>query len=312
MKNSSRIKKILLAAAVLLLSAILVFLVIFFWHLPGHISEKRSIKIADNGSEIRVMSCNLRCLTPLDLGEKSWFNRSSLILEDIAAAAPDIVGFQEATKWQYGYMEDCLEGYDSVITYRDKSLLSEGCPIFYRSELYELVDKGSFWLSETPEKMSKDWGAACYRICSYVILAEKLSGERFVIFNTHLDHVSDEARIKGINVVLDKIAEFGGYPSVIMGDFNAEEGSETYKAATENFLDAACSLPEEDRRGTFQRWGEIEGGRRIDYFMISKTGFEIADYDVLSVNHGGVYASDHCPIVLELKLAQQDKKVKER
>ena len=274
MKKHSLAKKIICVVLAVILIAILVFAAIFFWHLPGHISRKQNIEIADAGSEIRLMSCNLRCLTPLDLGDKSWFNRSALILEDIAEAAPDIIGFQEATRWQYGYITDCLVGYDSVITYRDKSPVSEGCPIFYRSELYELVDKGSFWLSETPEEMSKDRGSACYRICSYVILTDKLSGEDFVVFNTHLDHVSDEARIKGINVVLDKIAEFGGLPAVIMGDFNAEEGSETYNAVTENFLDAACELPEADRRGTFQRWGEIEGGNRIDYFMISKEGFE--------------------------------------
>lgn len=302
MKKHSLAKKIICVVLAVILIAILVFAAIFFWHLPGHISRKQSVEIADAGSEIRLMSCNLRCLTPLDLGDKSWFNRSALILEDIAEAAPDIIGFQEATRWQYGYMTDCLVGYDSVITYRDKSPVSEGCPIFYRSELYELVDKGSFWLSETPEEMSKDWGSACYRICSYVILTDKLSGEDFVVFNTHLDHVSDEARIKGINVVLDKIAEFGGLPAVIMGDFNAEEGSETYNAVTENFLDAACELPEADRRGTFQRWGEIEGGNRIDYFMISKEGFELKFYDVLSVVHDGVYASDHCPILLGLEL----------
>lgn len=53
------------------------------------------------------------------------------------------------------------------------------------------------------------------------------------MFNTHLDHISDEARINGIRVVLDKIAQFGGKPSIIMGDFNAKENSETYKMATE-------------------------------------------------------------------------------
>lgn len=302
MTKVSRKKKTLKITLCLLLALVLLAAVVFFWHLPGHLSQKKSVDIAPGGEEIRIMSCNLRCLTPLDLGKKSWFNRSALIMEDIAAAAPGIIGFQEATKWQYNYMVDCLTGYDSVITYRDRSPVSEGCPIFYKSELYELVDKGSFWLSETPEEMSKDWGSAYCRICSYVILTDKLSGEDFVVFNTHLDHISDEARIRGVNVVLDKIAEFGGLPSVIMGDFNAEEGSETYNAVTENFLDAAYELPEPLLSGTYQNWGKLEDGRRIDYFMISKTGFELVSYDVLPADHGGVYASDHCPIVLELKL----------
>ena len=46
--------------------------------------------------------------------------------------------------------------------------------------------------------MSKDWGAAHYRICSYVILKDNTTGKEFVVFNTHLDHESEEARINGI------------------------------------------------------------------------------------------------------------------
>ena len=150
--------------------------------------------------------------------------------------------------------------------------------------------------------MSRDWGSACYRICSYVILREKATEKEFVVFNTHLDHVSDEARINGIGVVLDKIAQFGGLPAVIMGDFNAEEGSKTYISATENFLDARYAAAETVDSPTYQGWGNAEKSRRIDYFMLSKTGFTVLSYNVLSALHDGVYSSDHCPIVLRLTL----------
>ncbi len=300
--KSGRVKKILLGVLCVLVALILMALVVLGWYMPRHLRNKEPVTISPDGDSISIMSSNLRCLTPLDLGKKSWFYRSSLLVEDIASAEPGIIGFQEATKWQYEYMTDCLVGYDSVITYRDRSPLSEGCPIFYKSELYELVDKGSFWLSETPEMMSRDWGSACYRICSYVILSDKLSGSDFVVFNTHLDHVSDEARIKGVNVVLDKIEEFGGLPAVIMGDFNAEEGSETYAAVTENFLDAVYELPEAELAATYQNWGAEGAGRRIDYFMISKSGFEVEDYEVLDPVHDGVYSSDHCPLMVRLML----------
>ena len=150
--------------------------------------------------------------------------------------------------------------------------------------------------------MSRDWGSACYRICSYVILTEKTSGKDFVVFNTHLDHVSDEARIKGIDVVLDKIAAFGDLPAVIMGDFNALEGSQTYLSATENFLDARYETDVTNDSYTYQNWGNLDNAKRLDYFMISRTGFTVERYDVIPALHDGVYSSDHCPIVLEVKL----------
>ena len=295
-------KKILLGILAGILALLLVAVVVLGWYFPGYLAKKEAITMTPKADAITMMSCNVRCLTPLDLGKKSWFYRADLLVDHIAAQAPGIIGFQEATRWQYGYLVDVLTGYDSVIDYRDDSLASEGCPIFYNTALYTLKEKGSFWLSETPEVMSKDWGAAHYRICSYVILTEKASGKDFVVFNTHLDHVSDEARMKGIAVVLDKIAQFGGLPSVIMGDFNAEEGSETYTSAVTHFMDAQYAVELTMEGHTYQNWGNPEKYKRLDYFMISKTGWQALRYAVVQPVTDGVYVSDHCPIVVELLL----------
>lgn len=294
--------KILLGICSGLLALLLVALIVLGWYFPHYLTMKQAVSMTPATDRITMMSCNVRCLSPLDLGTRSWFYRADLLVKDIATHAPGIIGFQEATRWQYAYLTEVLTGYDSVIEYRDDSLLSEGCPIFYNQSLYTLVDKGSFWLSETPDVMSKDWGAAHYRICSYVILNEKASGKDFVVFNTHLDHVSNEARIQGIAVVLEKIAHFGGLPAVIMGDFNALEGSATYLCATENFLDAQYAAADSCQSHTYQNWGNPEKYQRLDYFMISKTGFDVMRYDVVQPIHDGVYASDHCPIVLQLTL----------
>ena len=300
--KKKHLKKFLLGFLEGLLAVLLVAIVMLGWYFPKYLRNRQALSMAPESGHITMMSANVRCLTPLDLGKKSWFYRADLLMEDIASQAPGIIGFQEATQWQYNYLVASMPQYDSVIDYRDTSIASEGCPIFYHKDQYTLVDKGSFWLSETPEVMSKDWGAAHYRICSYVILKENASGKSFVVFNTHLDHVSDEARIKGIGVVLDKIAQFGGLPAVIMGDFNAIEGSETYESVTENFLDARYEAAETRDSYTYQNWGNLESAKRLDYFMISKEGITALRYDVIPAVHNGVYASDHCPIVLELKL----------
>ena len=295
-------KKILICTFAGILAIILIAVIVTGWYFPRYSSRKETVVMNPKADAITMMSCNVRCLTPLDLGKKSWFYRADLLVSDVAAQNPGIIGFQEATQWQYRYLVDVLQGYDSVIDYRDESIASEGCPIFYSTALYTLKDKGSFWLSETPDVMSKDWGAAHYRICSYVILTEKASGKDFVVFNTHLDHVSDEARIKGIAVVLEKIAQFGGLPAVIMGDFNALEGSETYNSATQYFLDAQYAAAETMDGHTYQNWGNPDKFKRLDYFMISKTGWVAQKYAIVQPVHDGVYASDHCPIVLQMIL----------
>ncbi|MBE6828159.1 MAG: endonuclease/exonuclease/phosphatase family protein [Ruminococcaceae bacterium] len=297
-------KKLFITALCLLLVCVLLLCTGIFGYYPHYKDSKKTVGFNGNLTGINIMSCNLRCINPGDLGKKSWFYRADLIMQNIEKCSPSVIGFQEATKWQYKYACDCLEGYDSVIEYRDKSPFSEGCPIFYRSDLYELKDKGSFWLSETPEVMSRDWHSKCYRICSYVILTDKETGRDFVVFNTHLDHVSDEARIKGIGVVLDKIAQFGSLPSVIMGDFNADENSETYAKACENFLDAKYQTPNTMFGCTYQNWGENLQALSIDYFMISKEGWTVNAYQIIGDTYDGVYPSDHFPIYISLELSE--------
>lgn len=297
------IKKVLLALVSLILVLVLAVSALLFWYYPRFTGKRRTVTVpAGDGAESKLMSYNLRCITPLDVGKKNWFYRADHILSDIEKEAPGIIGFQEATVWQYNFLVESLPDYDSVITYRDDAFNSEGCPIFYHTLRYTLVEKGSFWLSETPETMSRDWGAACYRITSYVILTDNFSGKDFVVFNTHLDHVSDEARIKGMEVILQKIAQFGGLPAVIMGDLNAEEDSATIAAATEHFLDARYAAPDTVDTYTFQNWGNFAEAVRIDYFMISKTGIKPLQYRVLDQPHGDVWPSDHSSIVLTLEL----------
>ncbi len=299
-------KRVALSVLALLLAVIIVWGGLLFWYYPHYKNNKRevSINLSETENELRVMSCNVRCLNVMDSGKKSWFYRADLLIKGIENEQPGVIGFQEVTKWQYTYLCDTLKGYDSIITYRDDAINSEGCPVFYNTERYSLIDKGSFWLSETPDTMSKDWGAACYRICSYAILKDNATEKEFVIFNTHLDHVSDEARINGIQVVLDKIEEFGSIPAVLMGDLNAEENSETYKSATENFLDVKYETENTMSGGTFQGWGESISDDAIDYIMISKTGFTVNSYKIVNATYDGVYSSDHFPIVSSLSFTE--------
>ena len=256
----TRIISFLTAAAVLAGNVML-----FYYPKDQENKAEYEITVPVQGNTLRVMSCNVRCINPMDLGKKTWFYRADLVIKNIVNNAPGIIGFQEVTKWQYQYLCDSLPQYDSTITYRDTAFNSEGCPVFYNTELYALIDQGTFWLSETPDVMSKGWGAANYRVCGYSVLEIRETGTKFVIFNTHLDHISEAARINGIKLVLEKTKEFGSYPSVLMGDFNAHVGSTTYNAAVEIFDDAALmtdnSMPDSC---TYQNYGlQLNDGRMV-------------------------------------------------
>ena len=287
----------------LILVAVVIYLGLLLAYLPGYLLNDGKVTLSEEADgTMTIMSTNVRYIAPEDILNKSWFNRAELILDDINSVKPDIIGFQEATFIHYAYLQKVMDGYDSEMAYRDNFVLSEGCPIFYRTDKFEKIDSGSFWLSETPEVMSKDWGSEHYRICVYLRLREIESGKEFLVFNTHLDHTSDLARINGIAVVLDKIAEFGDIPAYLMGDLNAKENSKTIQSTKDNFDDAKLISPITEDTATFHGWGEAEDPRRIDYILISKGDAEVYEYHVVNNLHGDSYSSDHSSIYIKTKL----------
>ena len=253
--------------------------------------------------QIKIMSANIRCITSADRGNRAWKYRKNLIAKNFQQVKPSIIGMQEVTPQQYEYCKKLLKNYQSEITYRDDSNKSEGCPIFYYKELYTLISKGTFWLSETPDVMSKDWGSECYRICTYVILRDNNTNKEFAVFNTHLDNVSKEARVKGISVILEKMYSLGNYPAVIMGDFNATENSQTYLNATEVLWDVKYQVDNDYVNcATYHNWGQKPNHPAIDFFLITQTGFAVDSYEVVTTTYDGEYPSDHFPIVTKLTL----------
>ena len=286
-----------------ILAAVFVFVFMITFYLPDYLQSNAAVELGDSsGEEMTIMSTNVRYIAYDDFFKRAWFYRADLICEDINSVKPDIIGFQEATPVHYSYLQKIMEGYESEMAYRDEFVLSEGCPIFWRADRFEKLDSGSFWLSETPEVMSKDWGSDQYRICVYVILRDRNTGKDFALFNTHLDNKSEEARINGIQVVLDKISEFGNVPAYLMGDLNDVEESATIDFTKESFDDAMRISSVTEETPTFHGWGDPSRSCRIDYIMISKGDAEVYEYHVVNNLHGENYSSDHASIYIKTKI----------
>lgn len=281
---------------------IVLVLVIEFCYLPDYFLNDQPVTLEEQESDgdMVVMSANVRFINPLDLFTKSWFFRAKLIRDDLQLVTPDIVGFQEVTPVHYEYLKKILPDYDSTICYRDDFILSEGCPIFYRTDKYEMLDGGSFWLSETPDEMSKSWGSSHYRVATYMILKEKETGREFAVFNTHLDNESEQARIEGIALVVEKIREFGSIPALLMGDLNAEPDTQTLLSTREDFEDSHEIADIADDGATYHAFGEKLDRERIDYILASVGDFNVSEYRIVDNGRSGEYSSDHASIYIKV------------
>ena len=254
---------------------------------------------------ITVVNANIRGFDQDDKGDTHWFVRAPLLVKTLQKAAPDVLAMEEVSKVQYDYLKKALKGYGNEIMYPDEGAFAGGVALFYNTAKFSLVKTGSFWVSETPEQRSLGWDADCIRGCVFMVLQQKSDGKSFAVFGTHLDHKGSEARVKGIELIADRMREFGDLPCILMGDLNlGGEYGRAYRTATAYFKDAKYCTADSDDGTTWHGWEIDESYVEIDdYFMVSQSGIDVQQYKILRDSFDGVYPSDHYPILMKMTLA---------
>lgn len=259
---------------------------------------------ADN---IRIMSYNIKYAGS---DYEQWEKRKDKLAQQILEYRPDSIGIQEGDyEWmsEYGGLPELLEGYDFVGVGRDDGgSLGEYAAIFYLRDKYEVIDEGTFWLSETSETPSLGWDAACNRICTWVLLRNKDTGEVYKHYNTHLDHVGKVARIKGINLLLNEI-EKCEIPFVLTGDFNITQDSSNYKLIIDSGLleDSKFAAKDSMSHGTMNWFLHVnfKHFKPIDFCFVSKEDIEVDTYRVDNTYWvAGHPVSDHYPVIVDLRV----------
>ena len=222
---------------------------------------------ADPGAAVKVGTYNIRLSGVGGRADKgtpnAWIDRKEDIVKLIRELDLDVFGLQEVCPDQAGFLRNNLEGYEFVGEHRNADRVSgEASPVCFRKSRFEALGKGTFWLSETPDTPGlKGWGAACPRVCSYLILRDRRTGRRFCFANTHTDHVSAEAREKGMLLVVERMKKFGaGVPIVFTGDHNCRETEAPAKAVAAILKDALyeSQTPPKGPWRTFSGWKWLE------------------------------------------------------
>ena len=266
--------------------------------LPFTVSAQKQTRDYD----LKVMSYNIRMGVAKD-GTNSWEYRypaTALMLQD---QMPDVFGVQEAFEFQVRFIEDNFADYDSVGVGRDNGK-SEGefMSIFWNKKTVKMVKWGTFWLSETPEKPSMGWDAACYRTATWALMKDKRTGKKFYFVNTHLDHVGKQARANGLALIVDRIAEINpeGYPMVLTGDFNVKPDDSCLAGLDARMKSTRKIAAKTDSNHTFNGWGKASKDMVIDYIYIS--GFSACpEYQTVTKRYSDrTFISDHYPITARL------------
>ncbi len=250
---------------------------------------------------LKICSYNLRYDNDFD-----GINRFSLRRDYIAKAflpyCPDVIGFQEVLPRMRTWLEGNLADYTLVGSHREEDFTGEANPIAFRKDRFLLMALDTFWLSDTPFRPGSRFPedqSICPRICTAAVLQERGSTRLLRVYNTHLDHVGQIARQKGIRLILQRIAgdeaRYPGAKVVLMGDFNAEPDSGPVKIAGASGLrDATANIS-----GTFHSFHPEKPMIKIDYIW---TDAPWEHSRALTDSENGVYLSDHYPVMTEISI----------
>lgn len=259
-----------------------------------------------NAQFLKVMTYNIRLDIAVD-GENDWAHRKDFFTSQIQFYEPDILGIQEATPNQVIDIAKAFPQYNYVGIGRDGAGKGESSNIYYKKDRFKLIQENTFWLSETPDVVSKGWDAAFNRVCTYALFKDLKTKKTFWVFNTHLDHVGELAKTNGIQLILSKMATVNTkkYPVFFTGDFNSEPATDRIKNLKKIMNDSReiSETTPFGPSGTFNGFNHNEPVTKlIDYIFVSNEGkLSVKKYAVLSDSRDLRYPSDHFPVYVEIK-----------
>lgn len=247
-------------------------------------------------NQVKVISFNMRTGGADNGTQNAWGARREGISAMMAKENPTVMGVQEALSYQLTFVTENVPGYEYYGVGRDDGRSTgEMMAIFYKTDVVELGDHGTFWLSETPDEVSYGWDAAYRRTATWAFFTVKATGKKFFYINTHLDNEGSEAREQSMRLICDKLAELNpdGYPSILTADFNSTTDDAIFDPLKMVMHDARTDAAVTDQFGTYNGWGTTTS--TIDHIFYSD--FTPLEYHTIMDRWNGVqYISDHYPI----------------
>ena len=278
---------------------------------------------AVNGSTMVVATYNIRNANAGDsINGNGWGQRFPYIAQLVQFHQFDIFGTQEGKYHQLQDLKAAMPGYDYIGVGRDDGKIGgEFSAIFYRTDRFDLLDHGDFWLSTETDHPNKGWDAALPRICSWGKFRDKSSGFTFLFFNLHMDHIGVQARSESAKLIFKKMKEFPEkLPAILTGDFNVDQTNESYLLLDNSGI-MRDSYQIADMRyapnGTFNSFNpDSQTDKRIDHIFLTKE-FKVKRYGVLTDTYRSEATkeedkkagkksvarvpSDHFPVVIEVE-----------
>ncbi|HEA22795.1 MAG TPA: endonuclease/exonuclease/phosphatase family protein [Pricia antarctica] len=233
----------------------------------------------------------------------NWNDRRDRLIALVKHYNPSFIGMQEALQRQVKFIDSSLTDYAYIgVGREDGKNKGEYSEIHYDSTQYKVLEQNTFWLSETPEKVSIGWDAALERICTYGLFENRDNGKKLWVFNTHFDHIGEKAREKSAHLIVTKIKEINtdNLPVILTGDFNLSPDEKPIQLIKNYMADGKeiTESPFYGPSGTFNGFdADMILNRRIDYIFVKNLW--VSSYIHIDDRLENLkYISDHLPVLM--------------
>lgn len=253
---------------------------------------------------MKIVSWNLRCVWSSGDGVNSFIHRAGMIYQKIETEKPDVIAFQEVVQESLDFLTKLFPEYEFFGSFRSEDYAYEGLYTAYRKDRFALIRSDVFWLSPEPYKAGSRYETQSIypRICVMTELRNKQNNEIFRLYNVHLDHEPNNARLLGLTSVfthIDKRNAEMNVPTVLCGDFNSEPHEDVIRFANSrvDFKDFTTQF-----ETTYHDFGRKTTACKIDYVFLSKQWWERVEESKLWQDcHEGIYLSDHYPVCVKVR-----------
>ena len=299
------------------------------WLLPA-IAAYGETSVSEEADVHRFATFNVRYVNSSngDTGDKLWANRKSYVGRIVTDYDFDIVGMQEVTgnnrdevtgKSQLDDLRDMLPDYTSWAVERSGRQYEYNV-LFFKTEKYQLIEKGYFYLNEHPDTPGAGWnttGDLQPRVLAWAHLRDKATAKDFFFAVTHVNYGATVSGIESCRLIGRRLHELcGGVPVVLVGDFNMRrvDHSDAWRGVASYLSDAAlCTsttcLPKGKISHTASNWlpATDEGckGSEFDYVFFRRM-IPLSRHIITEDYDRAVTPSDHFPLLVRFRFAEPD------
>ncbi|CAM3359358.1 endonuclease/exonuclease/phosphatase family protein [Zobellia roscoffensis] len=267
----------------------------------------------------KIITANVRVALKTDEERGvGWSNRKHTLFEVLKNHAPDIICFQEVLSVQNSDLKKAFPEYTSLgFEGPEMDMFTDGeyhgiakNPIFFSKKRYEFISSGCYWLSERPELGgSKAWGTARARHVNWVRLLDRKDSVQFRVLNTHLDHISFQARERQVRMINEESGQYpSNFPQLLSGDFNSDIDSREINEVQLDWSDSYSDVHGKIDPG-YTMHNFVGPNRKIPIehkvkgkidFIFYRGDIKASSAQIIKEKVNGIYPSDHYFVSAEL------------